>query len=82
MCLHVLVFLSLTSNTILPWQFCVIRNLTCPIMTFLREYAFMFSDIFAFGQEFQRKLSQLTPEQKRLTEKLKNMTLNNLPGWY
>lgn len=42
----------------------------------------MFSDIFAFGQEFQRKLSQLTPEQKRLTEKLKNMTLNNLPGWY
>ncbi|XP_053171996.1 intersectin-2b isoform X2 [Scomber japonicus] len=31
-------------------------------------------------EEFQRKLSQLTPEQKRLTEKLKNMALNNLPG--
>uniref|UniRef100_A0A3B4T6Q1 Intersectin 2b n=1 Tax=Seriola dumerili TaxID=41447 RepID=A0A3B4T6Q1_SERDU len=30
-------------------------------------------------EEFQRKLSQLTPEQKRLTEKLKSMTLNNLP---
>uniref|UniRef100_A0A3B4GLD5 Intersectin 2b n=1 Tax=Pundamilia nyererei TaxID=303518 RepID=A0A3B4GLD5_9CICH len=30
--------------------------------------------------EFQRKLSHLTPEQKRLTEKLKNMSLNNLPG--
>ncbi|XP_040911658.1 intersectin-2b isoform X2 [Toxotes jaculatrix] len=30
-------------------------------------------------EDFQRKLSQLTPEQKRLTEKLKNMTLNNLP---
>ncbi|KAM9861208.1 intersectin-2b isoform 2-T2 [Aulostomus maculatus] len=30
-------------------------------------------------EEFQRKLSQLTPEQKRLTEKLKNMALNNLP---
>uniref|UniRef100_A0A7N6AHG6 Intersectin 2b n=1 Tax=Anabas testudineus TaxID=64144 RepID=A0A7N6AHG6_ANATE len=31
-------------------------------------------------EEFQRKLSYLTPEQKRLTEKLKNMSLNNLPG--
>ncbi|XP_067448433.1 intersectin-2b isoform X2 [Thunnus thynnus] len=31
-------------------------------------------------EEFQRKLSQLTPEQRRLTEKLKNMALNNLPG--
>ncbi|XP_018522386.1 intersectin-2b [Lates calcarifer] len=30
-------------------------------------------------EEFQRKLSQLTPEQKRLTEKLKNMALNNMP---
>ncbi|XP_069549849.1 intersectin-2b isoform X1 [Brachyistius frenatus] len=30
-------------------------------------------------EEFQRKLSQLTPEQKRLTEKLNNMGLNNLP---
>uniref|UniRef100_I3KKC9 Intersectin 2b n=1 Tax=Oreochromis niloticus TaxID=8128 RepID=I3KKC9_ORENI len=30
--------------------------------------------------EFQRKLSHLTPEQKRLTEKLKNMSLNNLPA--
>ncbi|XP_034432883.1 intersectin-2b isoform X1 [Hippoglossus hippoglossus] len=30
-------------------------------------------------EEFQRKLSQLTPEQKRLKEKLKNMSLNNLP---
>ena len=35
---------------------------------------------FPLGQEFQRKLSQLTPEQKRLTEKLKNMALNNMPG--
>ncbi|XP_031586760.2 intersectin-2b isoform X1 [Oreochromis aureus] len=31
-------------------------------------------------EEFQRKLSHLTPEQKRLTEKLKNMSLNNLPA--
>ncbi|KAM7423893.1 hypothetical protein PAMA_000317 [Pampus argenteus] len=31
-------------------------------------------------EEFQRKLSQLSPEQMRLTEKLKNMALNNLPG--
>ncbi|XP_078107424.1 LOW QUALITY PROTEIN: intersectin-2-like [Sander vitreus] len=30
-------------------------------------------------EEFQRKLSQLTPEQKRLTEKLRNMSVNNLP---
>ncbi|KAK2854204.1 hypothetical protein Q5P01_006865 [Channa striata] len=30
-------------------------------------------------EEFQRKLSQLTPEQRRLTEKLNNMALNNLP---
>ncbi|XP_032375658.1 intersectin-2b [Etheostoma spectabile] len=30
-------------------------------------------------EEFQRKLSQLTPEQKRLTEKLRNMSMNNLP---
>uniref|UniRef100_A0A7N8YIZ9 Intersectin 2b n=1 Tax=Mastacembelus armatus TaxID=205130 RepID=A0A7N8YIZ9_9TELE len=30
-------------------------------------------------EEFQRKLSQLTPEQKRLSDKLKNMTLDNLP---
>uniref|UniRef100_A0A3P8S4D3 Intersectin 2b n=1 Tax=Amphiprion percula TaxID=161767 RepID=A0A3P8S4D3_AMPPE len=30
-------------------------------------------------EEFQRKLSHLTPEQKRLTEKLRNMGLNNLP---
>ncbi|XP_041649408.1 intersectin-2b isoform X2 [Cheilinus undulatus] len=30
-------------------------------------------------EEFQRKLSQLTPEQKRLSEKLKNMALNNMP---
>ncbi|XP_049450197.1 intersectin-2b isoform X2 [Epinephelus fuscoguttatus] len=30
-------------------------------------------------EEFQRKLSQLTPEQKRLTEKLRNMSLNNMP---
>ncbi|XP_056135301.1 intersectin-2b [Lampris incognitus] len=30
-------------------------------------------------EEFQRKLSQLTPEQKRLTERLRNMALNNLP---
>ncbi|XP_074522981.1 intersectin-2b [Halichoeres trimaculatus] len=29
-------------------------------------------------EEFQRKLSQLTPEQRRLTEKLKNMALNNV----
>lgn len=38
------------------------------------------SDAFPPCQEFQRKLSQLTPEQKRLTEKLKNMALNNLSG--
>lgn len=31
-------------------------------------------------EEFQRKLSHLTPEQKRLTEKLKNMSFNNLPA--
>ncbi|XP_063737291.1 intersectin-2b isoform X2 [Eleginops maclovinus] len=31
-------------------------------------------------EEFQRKLSQLTPEQRRLTEKLRNMSLNNLPA--
>uniref|UniRef100_A0A673C9U7 Intersectin 2b n=1 Tax=Sphaeramia orbicularis TaxID=375764 RepID=A0A673C9U7_9TELE len=30
-------------------------------------------------EEFQRKLSHLTPEQRRLTEKLKNVALNNLP---
>ncbi|TNN60807.1 Intersectin-2 [Liparis tanakae] len=30
-------------------------------------------------EEFQRKLSQLTPEQKRLTEKLRNMSVHNLP---
>ncbi|XP_035484514.2 intersectin-2b isoform X2 [Scophthalmus maximus] len=30
-------------------------------------------------EELQRKLSQLTPEQKRLTEKLRNMALNNMP---
>lgn len=38
--------------------------------------------IFLFVQEFQRKLSQLTPEQKRLTEKLKIMASNRLSGWY
>ncbi|XP_037651143.1 intersectin-2b isoform X2 [Sebastes umbrosus] len=31
-------------------------------------------------EEFQRKLSQMTPEQRRLTEKLRNMSMNNLPG--
>nr|XP_040023668.1 intersectin-2b isoform X2 [Gasterosteus aculeatus aculeatus] len=31
-------------------------------------------------EEFQRKLSQLTPEQKRLTDKLRNMSVNNLPA--
>ncbi|XP_029945003.1 intersectin-2b isoform X2 [Salarias fasciatus] len=31
-------------------------------------------------EEFQRKLSQMTPEQKRLTEKLANMSLNNMPA--
>ncbi|KAJ7990976.1 hypothetical protein DPEC_G00292450 [Dallia pectoralis] len=30
-------------------------------------------------EEYQRKLSQLTPEQLRLSDKLRNMTLNNLP---
>uniref|UniRef100_A0A1A8EPG6 Intersectin 2b n=1 Tax=Nothobranchius korthausae TaxID=1143690 RepID=A0A1A8EPG6_9TELE len=30
-------------------------------------------------EEFQRKLSQLTPEKKRLTDKLQNVALNNLP---
>ncbi|XP_059206845.1 intersectin-2b [Centropristis striata] len=30
-------------------------------------------------EEFQRKLSQLTPEQKRLSEKLRNMSVNNMP---
>ncbi|XP_061601328.1 intersectin-2b [Cololabis saira] len=29
-------------------------------------------------EDFQRKLSQLTPEQKRLTEKLRNMAVNNM----
>ncbi|KAK1891225.1 hypothetical protein KUDE01_010053, partial [Dissostichus eleginoides] len=37
-------------------------------------------DAFPLVQEFQRKLSQLTPEQRRLTEKLRNMSLNNLPA--
>uniref|UniRef100_A0A3P8VI77 Intersectin 2b n=1 Tax=Cynoglossus semilaevis TaxID=244447 RepID=A0A3P8VI77_CYNSE len=32
------------------------------------------------GQEFQRKLSQLTPEQHRLREKLTNLSLDNSPG--
>uniref|UniRef100_A0A4W5K9A8 Uncharacterized protein n=1 Tax=Hucho hucho TaxID=62062 RepID=A0A4W5K9A8_9TELE len=31
-------------------------------------------------QENQRKLSQLTPEQQRLSDKLRDMALNNLPG--
>ncbi|CAN9506941.1 unnamed protein product [Ophioblennius macclurei] len=31
-------------------------------------------------EEFQRKLLLMTPEQKRLTEKLKNMSLNNMPA--
>uniref|UniRef100_A0A087Y0V7 Intersectin 2b n=2 Tax=Poecilia formosa TaxID=48698 RepID=A0A087Y0V7_POEFO len=31
-------------------------------------------------EDFQRKLSQLTPEKKRLAEKLQNMSLNNLPA--
>lgn len=31
-------------------------------------------------QEFQRKLAQLNPERRRLSEKLKNMSLNNVPG--
>lgn len=31
-------------------------------------------------KEYQRKLSQLTPEQQRLSDKLRNMALNNLPG--
>ncbi|KAF7662105.1 hypothetical protein LDENG_00246270 [Lucifuga dentata] len=31
-------------------------------------------------EEFQRKLSQLTPEQRRLSEKIKNMAFNNLPA--
>lgn len=35
---------------------------------------------FPDEQEYQRKLSQLTPEKKKLTEKLQNMSLNNLPG--
>lgn len=65
----------------------------CLITVFLSQFAFMLpqifssndsflvaSDAFPLGQEFQRKLSQLTPEQKRLTEKLKNMALNNLSG--
>ncbi|XP_071368727.1 intersectin-2b [Centroberyx affinis] len=30
-------------------------------------------------EEFQRKLSQLTPEQRRLNEKITNMALNNMP---
>uniref|UniRef100_A0A8C7KGX9 Intersectin 2b n=1 Tax=Oncorhynchus kisutch TaxID=8019 RepID=A0A8C7KGX9_ONCKI len=30
-------------------------------------------------EEYQRKLSQLTPEQQRLSDKLRNMALNNLP---
>uniref|UniRef100_A0A8D3DTV4 Intersectin 2b n=1 Tax=Scophthalmus maximus TaxID=52904 RepID=A0A8D3DTV4_SCOMX len=30
-------------------------------------------------KETRQKLSQLTPEQKRLTEKLRNMALNNMP---
>uniref|UniRef100_A0A8C6V048 Intersectin 2b n=1 Tax=Neogobius melanostomus TaxID=47308 RepID=A0A8C6V048_9GOBI len=30
-------------------------------------------------EEFQRKLAQLTPEQRRLSEKLKSMSLNNVP---
>ncbi|XP_029001279.1 intersectin-2b isoform X2 [Betta splendens] len=37
------------------------------------------SDLDRQLEEFQRKLSQLTPEQRRLTEKLKNISLNNLP---
>lgn len=35
-----------------------------------------------FPQEWQRKLSQLVPEQQRLTEKLRNISLNKLSsGW-
>uniref|UniRef100_A0A8C7KKG6 Intersectin 2b n=1 Tax=Oncorhynchus kisutch TaxID=8019 RepID=A0A8C7KKG6_ONCKI len=34
---------------------------------------------FPRRQEYQRKLSQLTPEQQRLSDKLRNMALNNLP---
>ncbi|KAM6943444.1 intersectin-2b [Xenentodon cancila] len=30
-------------------------------------------------EDFQRKRSQLTPEQKRLAEKLRNMAVNNMP---
>lgn len=65
----------------------------CQVVAILRESAFMFSQIRSSTdallvasdacivvKEFQRKLSQLTPEQRRLTEKLKNMTVNNLPG--
>lgn len=33
-------------------------------------------------QDWQRKLSQLVPEQQKLTEKLRNISLNKLPcGW-
>lgn len=42
-------------------------------------YYFIPLELFCCDQGFQRKLSQLTPEQKRLSEKLKNMTLNNRP---
>lgn len=39
-------------------------------------------DISSMGkqlEEFQRKLAQLNPERRRLSEKLKNMSLNNVP---
>ena len=36
--------------------------------------------LFPVLKGYQRKLSQLTPEQHRLSEKVKNMELNNLPG--
>ncbi|XP_008298692.1 intersectin-2b isoform X1 [Stegastes partitus] len=37
------------------------------------------NDLHRQLEEFQRKLSHLSPEQKRLNEKLRNMGLNNLP---
>lgn len=46
------------------------------------ENSLISSNIFCCDQVFQRKLSQLTPEQKRLAEKLRNMTLNNRPCKY
>lgn len=34
--------------------------------------------MLCFPQEWQRKLSELVPEEQRLTEKLRNISLNKI----